>query len=300
MSAAERRIEIFDVCGGGRSAGIFVLVHIEDVPDDEGTYSALVARLDGDALTVEHRLPTWSSSIWCAPSGAIYVAGMDGRIHSNETGTWRASILSDRHTLSAVWGTSDGDVFCSGPAAQFYRKAGDGWIPFDTGLAGDLYAIGGIGRDDLYVLGEKGVLFHSDGGPWRAVESPTNVNLVDVHGVSRESAFVCGWKGKFFRLTQGRWEDFSLTDANCNLYRIAMFQDGIYVASANEGLLRFDGVQLVPFAPDVTSIGVRAVGDRLFAFGESSLQSFDGKAWRRIDVDLDAAVGPPAPGAPVS
>ncbi len=297
MPASEQRIEIYDVGGSGDVASMFLLVHVEEVPDDEATYRAVVVRLRAGGGTVEYRLPTWSPSMWCSPSGVVYVAGMDGQIHSNPGATWQTSVLSNRHTLATVWGLSDQDIYCSGPSAQFYRKRGEHWEAFNAGLEGDLYGMGGTASDDLYVLGDRGRLFHTDGGPWREVESPTNVNLVDVLCVSPQEVYFCGWKGKFFRLANGRWDDLSLGNSDNNLYRMARLQDRLYVASSVEGLLWFDGQHLVPFAPRAPSIGVRVIRDRLFAFRDTRLQWFHETAWREVHIDLDRLINSSQPGA---
>jgi hypothetical protein len=286
MSFQERRIEIFDVCSGDKPSDVFLLVHVEEEPGEEGTYHAAVVKLSATELTVEYRLPTWSSSFWRSPSGVIYVAGMDGKVFWGAGKTWNSSVLSDQHTLNVVWGLSAEDIYCSGPGAQLYRKSGLHWNMYNTGLEGDLYAIGGTTHDNLYVLGEMGVLFHTNGKQWNQLESPTNTNLVDVHCVSANEAYFCGWHGKFFRLKEDCWEDFSLGNRDTNLYRIAEFRRQIFVGSDEEGLLRFDGRQLVPFGPDIKSIGIRTIGERLCAFGDTTIQWFDGNAWQRLNLDL--------------
>jgi hypothetical protein len=177
-------------------------------------------------------------------------------------------------------------VYCSGPSGQFYRKAGVKWEAFNTGLAGDLYAIGGSGPENLYTLGEKGVVFHRSGGVWSEMQSPTNVNLVDVLWIPSGVTYFCGWKGKFFCLTDGGWDDYSLGKTETNLYRMALFRGRIYVGSDEEGLLRLEVPDLMHFAPNVRSIGVRVVGERLYAYGGTTIQSFDGAVWQKIDLDL--------------
>jgi hypothetical protein len=285
---ADRTIEIFDISGDS-AANLALLVHVEPYPDDEESYRAAVVFWSAGVLSLEYVLNTWSRSFWRSPKGTIYVAGLDGAVRSNPGGRWTTQMLGSRFTLSSIWGFSDELMYCSAFNANFFRRRNFVWEDFAAGLHGDLFGIGGTAPDDLYVLGEAGELFHHDSQAWSAVQSPTNKRLVGLLPVSADEVYFCGWHGAFFRLIHGEWQDLSLKTPT-NLYRIASYQDRLYVAGAANGVFRLEGVQLVPFADSVMASGVRVIGDRLIAFGGTVLQMYDGKTWSRFDLALDSVI----------
>lgn len=281
--------EIFDVCAGNHGE-LQLLVHIEGVPGEVETYRATVIRCGPDTLSVEYTLDTWARTFWQSPTGTLYVADLEGGIHSNPGGRWIKTALGKQHALHNVWGLSDERVYCSGADAQFFRKAAAGWEPFNENLQGNLYTIGGTAENDLYVLGEHGLFFYHDGKRWSEVESPTNGRLVSVLCLSPSEVYFSGWKGSFFRFAEGKWLDFSLNNDDLNLYTIAQYGDRVFVGSDEGGVFLFDGQALIPFAPDIEATGLRACGGKLFAFGMNILQGFDGEAWRRRELDFSAVI----------
>lgn len=284
-------VEIFNVFGSDPSE-LYLLLHINEEPDDWETYSSAVVRLTPSGLSLVRRLDAWMQSMWRGPDGGIYLAGVDGDIVTNAGGEWQAVPLGRRYSFNHVTGLPDGSLFCCGSQAGVFRGDGTQWTPYGAGLpeAVDLLAVGGTSAADLYALGKKGAVFHCDGTRWVALESPTNRTLVKVLALSPADAFFCGRHGSLLRRQGASWESLG-ADTDADFHDLAFHQGRLLVAAGTQGILRFDGRRLEPFAQEVPAGGLQVIGETVFAHYGAVLQRWSGGTWSRMEPDFGALLG---------
>lgn len=277
---------IMNVCGF-RSSDLSLLVHVVDAedPDDIESYSALVVHAQAERVFLEYSVSEWIPSMWQAPSGTLYAASTDGRIHHNSGDTWQQVELGKRYTTQYLWGLNNNIIYCCGLRGALFRKEGKGWERVVTRQRGDFYKIGGAASDDLYLLGENGKMLHYDGRNWSKVSSPTNYQLYSVLCLSNTEVYVCGENGIVFRGSWRTWE--RIEGVEYDLYSLAFYRDKIFIAGDSEGVFVIEANSVVPFQRDVSAAQLQVIGDRLFAYGENILYDFDGIRWSRREFDFE-------------
>jgi hypothetical protein len=286
-----RHIEIFNVFGSDPSE-LYLLLHVSEEPDDWETYSSAVVRLTPSGLSLVHRLDAWIQSMWREPDGGIYLAGVDGDIVTDAGGVWQAVPLGRRHSFNHVTGLPDGSLFCCGSQAGVFRGSGAQWTLYNDGLPEDvdLLAVGGTSAADLYAVGKKGAVFHCDGARWVALESPTNRTLVKVLALSPADAFFCGRHGSLLRRKGASWQSLGgITDAD--FHDMVIHQGRLLVAAGTDGIFRFDGRHLEPFADKVLAGGLQVIGETLFAHYGAVLQVCSEGVWSQMEPDFGALLG---------
>jgi len=278
---------IYDVAGLDVDR-IRLLVHVALEPDNALTFSSAVVRKDGRGIVLERVFNEWVTSMWQSPSGRIFAASMAGNIHTAVQDTWNMTNLGERVFLNNIWGLNDDHVYCCGMDGVLLARVGGAWSRAE-GLRGDLIRIGGTAENDLYILGEKGTIFHFNGSRWSALDSPTNRKLVYLLCVSKDLVYVCGRSGTLFRGSGNRWEQVRGYDSN--LYSLVQFKNRIFVGAGLEGVLEVHGNEVVPFRKDTVAYGLQVIGDRLFAFGDTRMDEFDGQLWSRESFNFGSVIG---------
>lgn len=273
---------------GSSPMRVTLLVNIAPQPDNWETFSSAIFRRRNETLACEYNINEWLTGMWQTPSGQLYAVSMDGRVHTNPSDDWKVLDLGKHFSFNHIWGADEDLIYCCGLEAVVFRKVNNRWERFDNGLKGDLRLIGGTSPNDLYILGKKGQIFHYDGIRWSDTGSPTNYALVSILCVSEDEVYLAGRRGMFFRGSWKGWKQFG--GVEFNLYALAKYHGTILVGAGLEGILVFDGKELVIFDKNVLAYGLQVIEDRLFAFGERTLQEFDGKKWHRADLDFAGAI----------
>lgn len=284
---------IMSVCGF-KPSDLWLLVHIVDAedPDDLESYRAMVTHVQAGRALFEYSVPEWIPSMWQAPSGTLYTASTDGRIHHNSGGVWRMVELGKRYTTQYIWGLDDETIYCCGLKGALFRKQGVEWVRVVTKQRGDFYKIGGAASDDLYLLGENGKMIHYDGHSWSKINSPTNYQLYSILCLSATEVYVCGENGIVFR---GSWESWErIEGVEYDLYSLASYRGRVYIAGDSEGLFFVEDNTVTPFQRDVLATQLQVIGDRLFAYGDNILHEFDGVNWSRREFDFETLLETPS------
>lgn len=281
--------EIFSVVGLSAS-DLYLLLHINEEPDDWETYRAAVVRLTPDTEEVVYAVNAWLTSLAQSPSGNLYATSAKGDIHSCTDGQWQVISLGRRYSLNRIACLPDGSLVCCGSSAGVFQQNDTDWHLINDGLPVDcdLIAVGGLNTHYLYALGDRGIIFHWNGRQWSDVASPTNETLVNMLALSEQEVYFCGWHGAMFLKRGLSWTQFTGTDSY--LYSLASYDGRILVGAASDGSLAIDGSTLTPFNEHVTATGLRVIGDRLIAFGESTIHTFDGQTWTRRDLDFSKLI----------
>lgn len=282
----KRNFTIYDICGSEHSS-IQLLVHsyVSDRSDDWELFDGLVIRKEYNQITLDYKVNEWLTSMWQSPLNKLYVVSTKGKIYSNVLGKWTETKLGKNHSLSCIWGLNDNLIFCCGRNGTAFQMLDNEWKPLNTDLNSDLEIISGTALDDLYILGKKGNIFYYNGNKWSKVDSPTNHHLVAIECVSRDEVYICGRNGLCFCGSELGWQRIDGTDTN--LWSIVNYQGKILVAARREGILRIEGTSLVPFRDKIVVLGLRVIGNHLFAFADKTLYEFDGQNWSKMEFDFE-------------
>jgi hypothetical protein len=280
---------IYDVVGFA-SAEFRMLVHIAKEPDNALTFRSAIVRKDARGVVLERVFDEWVTSMWQSPTGLLCAVSMAGNIHTRTDDRWATTNLGEHVYLNNIWGLDDDRIYCCGMDSAFLKKATGSWEFLNDGLRGDLTRVGGSDDDNLYVLGERGSIYHFDGSRWSAMDSPTNRKLLYLSCRSRRVTYVCGRNGTLFRRSGDVWEQ--LRGGDVNLYSLAHFRDKTFIGAGVEGILELRDDEAVLLRKDLAAYGLQVIGERLYVFGNTHVEHYDGQLWIGEDFNFESVIGP--------
>jgi hypothetical protein len=258
------------------------------IPSDDGSVTVMVFAFDGEfpVSYINHHktcnskakelyeVDEWISDLWMTPSGVLYAAGEEGKLHVRQLTKWNEIQAPDDSQLSAVWSHGNSEVYV-GNDEGIFRYENGAWRVGASGYIGKIEAIRG-GCSGIYAVGTEGLLLHSpDGEEWVREMLPTNVALNGLCIAESGVAYAVGNHGVLIEGTPGRWKLHQLSG---DLMDISCFNGIIYVGS-DDGLFSFDGKRLNAVKTGMEVVSIRTSDKYLCISGETSFHRFDGSAW---------------------
>ena len=160
-------------------------VGVKVVAFDGATWSEVTT----DAQTLD--------GVWVAPSGKIWVAGLDGVGHVEGS-----AITFDvgPKAFASVWGSSESDVFAVG-AGDIHHYDGTAWTPMTVPTSATLARVWGRGADDVFAVGAGATALRYHAGIWKTLTSPYTNDFTSVSGAG-DSIYVTTSDGKVYLLVE--------------------------------------------------------------------------------------------------
>lgn len=289
MTKEQLNFEIFNISGTSRSE-LFLLMHINEEADDWETYRTAVVKITPGSIEVVYHIHEWIQSMWYSPSGKIYLASVDGDIHTNETGSWEVLSLG-AYSFNHIEGLADGSIICCGSGAGVFGYTDHQWKLLNKGLPDDcdLITINGLSLDSLYAFGKRGAVFHYDGDKWTRFESPTSKRLVNMLPVSADELYCCGWDGTFLIKRKSSWEKYGPTNEH-NFYRMIHFKKKLLIAAGNGGIYSFDNNELLPLYRNIPASNLQIIDGNLFAAYGHAYYELSDKVWVKYEPDFTSVI----------
>jgi len=258
----------------------------------DGDFNAVAVCVKKATATTGRRLVTLSKE------GEVEIYSNKDDTSELEKITEAGVRLGSRGHLTAIREIGS-KLFACGVNDQVYRRSDDGaWslitsTPFElidplNGGLSMLNSIDGTSESDVYTCGLKGRLYHYDGARWSQIQLHTDEHLNCVRCVSADEAWVCGDNGTLLvgNALSG-FKDVSSVDDNQKFWSLTKFKGTVYLASTNEGMFRYDGIDIQAVDTGLSSglwtYEVDSVQDMLWSFGPKEIACFDGSNWRRLD-----------------
>ncbi|AEV99092.1 hypothetical protein A4D02_11055 [Niastella koreensis] len=281
--------EIFNISGTSRTE-LYLLMHINEEPDDWETYRSAVVKITPRAIEVVYYIYNWIQSMWYSPSGKIYLASVDGEIHTNASGSWEVLSLG-KYSFNYITGLPDGSIVCCGSGAGIFSYDDHQWKLLNKGLPDncDLITIGGLSLDNLYAFGKRGAVFHYDGDKWTRLESPTSKMLVNMLPVSADEFYCCGWSGTFLIKRKSSWEKKDAPDEH-NFYSMIHFEKKLLIAAGNGGIFSFDNNEILPLYRNMPASNLTVIDGNLFAVYGNAFYELNNEAWVKYEPDFGSVI----------
>ncbi|MCA9518677.1 MAG: hypothetical protein KC635_27260 [Myxococcales bacterium] len=265
---------------------------MRNLPDDDD---------DGEVLTQDlFGTQSWLTGLWRAPSGEVFVSDSDGVVHhllahgdDDEDDDWVEHPIDC--TLFGVHGRAADDVWTWGDAEDdrpaLFHWDGDDWreIPGPDFAIVSLHAAG----DLLWAAGRRGAVAVRDAGGWRRVPTDVQHDLTcvfaaspdEVYAVGQEGAFLVGDRDGLRLAARGPGEGVALQ-------AVAKHDGVVWVGGHHQGLLRWDGAELVLEKPGYRVADLDARGALVVTEEESIIgRDADGAWWGAGDDALAEARG---------
>lgn len=281
--------EIFSISGTSRTA-LYLLMHINEEPDDWETYRSAVVKITPGAIEVVYYIYDWIQSMWYSPSGKIYLASVDGDIHTNASGSWEVISLG-KYSFNHIAGLPDGSIVCCGSGAGVFRYDDHQWKLLNKGLPDDcdLITINGLSLDNLYAFGKRGAVFHYDGDKWTRLESPTPKMLVNMLPVSADELYCCGRGGTFLIKRKSSWEKYDAPDEH-NFYSMIHFEKKLLIAAGNGGICCFDNNEILPLYRNMPASNLTVIDGNLFSVYGNAYHELNDGVWVKNEPDIKSVL----------
>jgi hypothetical protein len=149
-------------------------------------------------------------------------------------------------------------------------------------------AVSGTAHDDQWAVGVGGKAARFDGVFWTPFPTGTTQTLVAVHSISKREVWAIGHAATILRYTEdvdggnAAWAPVTGVPVGDYIDLWAASSTELYVATANAGILKFDGASWSTLpAVTGTPIAIRGTSgtDLWVATTEGPLQHFDGQTW---------------------
>ncbi len=246
-----------------------------------------VFRRDGDAWTSVFRDYVDASSV--GADGALWIARgpVVRRLHGADV----ADVPSapGYATTTAVWASSRNDVYLA-TSSRVSHFDGARWTDVWSGpLSGWNDAIFGTGPRDVWVLNSSASV-HYDGSAWTEVDLDLPGRVTSVSASAADDVWIATATSELVR-----WDGAQATRVSCGVRERLR---GVHVTARGEGWAVGDAGVLARFADgrcEPADDGLRAdldllhaAADGAHALGAGGAVRWDGTAWQRVPIDVDA------------
>ncbi|HKD39535.1 MAG TPA: hypothetical protein VKB87_04510 [Myxococcaceae bacterium] len=217
--------------------------------------------------------------LWRAPSGTVYVAEADNRVHISsrpeEFKSWRQTEVPA--FLRGIWGLDDSCVFAWGVrdrVQRLLRWNGSTWT--ELSAPGEIVRMHGTSPDFMFAVGAKGLLARWNGQNWQQVPIRTNETLTGVFIAGPNEYYACGEGGTLLSGTAHGWRERATAPGP--LHDVAVFAGSVWVAAGDAGLMRLKGTsnELEAVKPNVKALCFDVRGQLLITCSEELVGSSDG------------------------
>lgn len=258
--------------------------------DAEGRVTSLVVTSDGESFRsyvvvheridrpgrVVYEVDAWCTGLLRPGGGPIYLVDNDGRLHTDEAGSFAVQDLGAPFGLNRI-ALAAGRLVACGADGVVLRRDAQGWTSLGKPIGADLYGIGGTADGTLYVVGDRGTAARIDGRGWHDLHLPTDSTLLCAHSLAADTMALGGENGVFFVGAGARWQAI---DPAPSAHDLCAFDSGLAVAAAGAGVVSFDGAAFRPLKEDVDAQAVDASGRYLAVAAGDAVWRFDGRSWR--------------------
>jgi hypothetical protein len=270
----------------------FALIAIYD-EHDPGLYVSKLGRLgpEEDAMMeVVFDTNDGLSQLWISPSGSIWMGSVHGNLYTTAKVSWPPPTQDDLDcevvdpsypfemttlpdfaggnyapNVSALWGTSDDHVFIGTFEGAIYHWDGKTLRQANAENRRAINEIHGSGPDDIYFVGRDGLILHFDGQAIRPLPYPDDAgsrhNITGVRALSFDEVFMCTDSGQTLHGSRHGLE--VLAQFGESFYRLAHFEDRLFLAAGNAGLYELIGNATDVARDTFTAVGVYEGNDRM-------------------------------------
>ncbi len=220
--------------------------------------------------------------LWRAPSGTVYVAEADNRVHTSsrpeEFKSWQQ--IEVPAFLRGIWGVDDSCVFAWGVrdgVERLLRWNGSKWS--ELSAPGEIVRMHGMASDFLFAVGTKGFLARWDGRNWQQIPIRTNETLAGIFVAGPDEYYACGEGGTLLSGTAHGWRERATAPGP--LHDVAVFGGSVWIAAGEAGLMRLKGAsnQLETVKPNVKALSFDARGQLLITCPDKIVGSSDGASF---------------------
>lgn len=221
--------------------------------------------------------------LWRAPSGTVYVAEADNRIHISsrpeEFSSWKQ--IEVPTFLRGIWGLDDSCVFTWGVRdriQRLHRWNGTTWS--ESSAPGEIVRMHGTAPDFLFAVGANGLLTRWDGRAWQQISIRTNETLTGIFVAGPDEYYACGEGGTLLSGTAHGWRERATAPGP--LHDVAVFGGSVWIAAGEAGLMRLKGTsnQLETIKPNVKALSFDVRGQFLITCPDKIVESSDGTSFR--------------------
>jgi len=262
-------------------------VYVLEVLSDGENFASnvrLVEDIDAESDRIIYEVDEWLTALCLSDTGVLYLGDASGKIHSNESGTWKIEETGCDGAVTEIKSVADGGIYLTGGNGFVARRQGQAWERFGPNTTETLYSIDGCSARDLYVVGEKGRAYHWNGQAWQALETATNLALHAVLALSPESVYICGAKGIVLHGHHDQWRFLDGWDED--LYALAHYNGTVYLGAGGLGLLCLEGSNPTMLKDNIYAYGLIASGGYLCVSGDNEIVRYDGHEWAARGYEL--------------
>lgn len=233
--------------------------------------------------TKVYEAEAWLTSMDRSSGGVLFAVSLNGRLHSNSTGSWTETNLACPG-LNAVWAAGDDEAFAVGENATRVHVLGTDVIVVAGLPTQRLNAVHGTSSQNVLAVGDNGMIMRFDGANWNELESPTNYNLLSVLCRSETETYIAGAGGLLLRFDGTGFEQV-VPPGDLVITGMAWYRDELYVAAGLSGV-HILNVDVLEQVKPLIIYKLRTIANLLFGWGNNLIVQFDGAGWWGGRIDL--------------